>query len=62
MRTHVLILDDQKHRREILAEILDDAGYPALPVATVDEALQRFDECRPELLPGDVLIVPERLF
>lgn len=56
MRTRILVLDDQKYLREIIAEILDDAGYPAVPVATVDEALQRLDELRPELLVLDMLL------
>jgi CheY-like chemotaxis protein len=54
MRTRILVLDDQKHLREIIAEILDDAGYSGLPVATVDEALRRLDELRPELLVLDM--------
>jgi CheY-like chemotaxis protein len=54
MRTRVLVLDDQKYLREMIAEILDDAGYPALPVATADEALRRLDELHPELLVLDM--------
>jgi CheY-like chemotaxis protein len=54
MRTRILVLDDQKCLREIIAEILDDAGYPALPVATVDEALRKLDELHPELLVLDM--------
>jgi CheY-like chemotaxis protein len=29
MRTRILVLDDQKYLREMIAEILDNAGYPA---------------------------------
>jgi DNA-binding response OmpR family regulator len=54
MRTRVLVLDDQKYLREIIAAILDDAGYPAQPVGTVDEAFRSLDELHPELLVLDM--------
>jgi CheY-like chemotaxis protein len=54
MRTRILVLDDQQYLREIMAAILDDAGYPALAVATTEEALQRLDDLRPDLLVLDV--------
>lgn len=54
MRTRVLVLDDQQYLREIIAAIVEDAGYPALAVATPEEALRRLDELHPELLILDM--------
>ena len=54
MRTRVLVLDDQEYLREIMATILADAGYPAMPVASADEALRLLDELHPDLLVLDV--------
>lgn len=54
MRTRILVLDDQQYLREIMAAILEDAGYPTLAVATPEEALQRLDELHPDLLILDV--------
>jgi DNA-binding response OmpR family regulator len=54
MRTRVLVLDDQEYLREIIATILDDAGYPALGVSTTEEATQALDELHPELLVLDL--------
>jgi two-component system, OmpR family, response regulator VicR len=54
MRTRVLVLDDQEYLREIMAAVLNDAGYRARPVATVDEAWRRLEELRPEVLVLDL--------
>ena len=54
MMTRVLVLDDQEYLREIIAVILDDAGYPALPVANTIEAVQCLEELRPEMLVLDM--------
>jgi two-component system response regulator VicR len=54
MRTRVLVLDDQKYLRDIIAAILLDAGYPSVAVATPAEALQRLDELHPEMLVLDM--------
>src|ERR1051326_4195242 len=54
MRTRVLVLDDQEYLRDIIAAILDDAGFPSLAVGTTDEALRRLDELHPELLVLDM--------
>ena len=54
MRTRILVLDDQEYLREIMATILGDAGYPAVPVADTDEALRLLDELHPDLLVLDV--------
>jgi CheY-like chemotaxis protein len=54
MRTRVLVLDDQQYLREIIATIVEDAGYPALAVETPEEALRRLGELQPELLILDL--------
>ena len=54
MSIRVLVLDDQPYLRDIIAAIVQDAGYPALAVATADEALLRMDQLRPELLVLDM--------
>ena len=54
MRTRVLVLDDQQYLRDIIAAIVEDAGYPALAVGTPEEARQRLDELRPDLLILDL--------
>jgi len=54
MSTRVLVVDDQQYLRDIIAAILDDAGYPALAVGTSDEAMQRLEEIQPELLVLDM--------
>ena len=48
------MLDDQQYLRDIIAAILDDAGYPTVAVATPKEAEQRLEELRPELLILDL--------
>jgi two-component system, chemotaxis family, chemotaxis protein CheY len=54
MTPRVLILDDQEYLRDIMATILGEAGYPAVAVASADEALQALEELKPELLVLDV--------
>jgi CheY-like chemotaxis protein len=54
MGARVLVLDDQKYLREIIAAVLADAGYPALAVATADEARRCMNELHPEMLVLDV--------
>jgi DNA-binding response OmpR family regulator len=54
MRTRVLVVDDQQYLRDIIAAILEDAGYSALAVGTSDEAMRRLEEIRPELLVLDM--------
>ena len=54
MRPRVLVLDDQEYLREVMAVVLNDAGYPARPVATVEEAWRRLEELRPEMLVLDL--------
>jgi CheY-like chemotaxis protein len=54
MATRVLVLDDQQYLRDIIAAIVEDAGYPALAVGTPEEALRRMHELDPELLILDL--------
>ncbi len=54
MRTRVIVLDDQQYLREIIAAIVEEAGYPSLAVGTPEEALQLLDELRPDLLILDL--------
>jgi CheY-like chemotaxis protein len=54
MAIRVLVLDDQQYLRDIIVAIVQDAGYPALAVATADEALARMEQLRPELLVLDM--------
>ena len=54
MQPRVIVLDDQKYLRDIIAAILDDVGYPALAVATTDEALRCLDTYQAELLVLDM--------
>lgn len=54
MATRVLVLDDQQYLRDIIAAIVEDAGYPALAVASAEEAMLRLDQLRPELLVLDM--------
>lgn len=54
MGIRVLVLDDQQYLRDIIAAIVQEAGYPALAVATADEALLRMEQVRPELLVLDM--------
>ena len=54
MGVRVLVLDDQEYLRDIIAVILSDAGYPALPVADTTEATQRLEELQPDMLVLDM--------
>lgn len=54
MAIRVLVVDDQKYLREIIAAIVEEAGYPALAVETPEEALGRLDQIQPELLVLDM--------
>ena len=54
MRARVLVLDDQEYLRDVMAAILNDAGYVAQPVASTDEAWQRLEDMHPDLLVLDL--------
>jgi DNA-binding response OmpR family regulator len=54
MRTRVIVLDDQQYLRDIIAAIVEEAGYPALAVGTPEEALERLHALHPDLLILDL--------
>jgi len=53
MRPRVIVVDDQKYLRDIIAAILDDAGYPAVAVGTAQEALEHLDTFAADLIVLD---------
>jgi DNA-binding response OmpR family regulator len=54
MAIRVLVVDDQKYLRDIIAAIVEEAGYPAVALETPEEALGRLDQIQPELLVLDM--------
>jgi DNA-binding response OmpR family regulator len=54
MHPRVLILDDQEYLREVMAVVLNEAGYAARPVATVEEAWRQLEDFHPEVLVLDL--------
>jgi CheY-like chemotaxis protein len=56
MAARVLVLDDQEYLRDVMATILNDAGYVAEPVATTGEAWERLADFRPDLLVLDLAL------
>jgi DNA-binding response OmpR family regulator len=54
MAIRVLVVDDQKYLRDIIAAIVEEAGYPAVAIETPEEALGRLDQIQPELLVLDM--------
>ena len=54
MPSKVLIVDDDKTTRAGLAELLEAAGYDALPVGTFEEASRIMRTSPPDLLIADV--------
>ena len=51
---HIVIVDDEPLVREILREVLRDAGYRVTDLATAAEALQRVREDVPDLIVTDL--------
>jgi DNA-binding response OmpR family regulator len=58
MPSKVLIVDDDKTTRAGLAELLESAGYEALPVGTFEEAIRLLRTAPPDLLIADVRLGP----
>ena len=50
----VLVVDDEDDIRELLALLLDDLGYAAIPAANGNQALAVFREERPRLVLTDI--------
>lgn len=58
MPSNVLIVDDDKTTRQGLAELLEGAGYDAVPVGTFEEAMHVLRTSPPDLLIADVRLGP----
>jgi signal transduction histidine kinase/CheY-like chemotaxis protein len=50
----VLVVDDEKDAREVIVAILEQRGARTFEAASVEEALQRLDEERPDVLVSDI--------
>ncbi|NJC33490.1 two-component system nitrogen regulation response regulator NtrX [Sphingomonas jejuensis] len=61
MALEILIVDDERDIRELVAGVLEDEGYAARAAANSDEALAAIDERRPSLLLLDVWLQGSRL-
>ena len=54
MKQHILVLDDEDFIRELLDQMLTDAGYRVTPVATVFAALKSARQEQPDLVISDL--------
>ncbi|WOE74052.1 sigma-54-dependent transcriptional regulator [Alterisphingorhabdus coralli] len=61
MALDVLIVDDEKDIRELVAGVLEDEGYTCRTAGDSDSALQAIDERRPALLLLDVWLKGSKL-
>jgi len=61
MALDVLIVDDERDIRELVAGVLEDEGYTARVAADSDSALAAIDERRPSLVLLDVWLQGSRL-
>ena len=52
----VLIVDDDRDVRELLAELLNQEGYHAIMAATAEEALTRLETVIPDLIVSDLMM------
>jgi two-component system, chemotaxis family, chemotaxis protein CheY len=52
----VLIVEDEQPIREVIAEVLQDHGFRALPAANGAEALEMLDTVRPDVVVLDLLM------
>ena len=50
----VLVVDDEKDAREVIVAILEQRGARTFEAASVEEALARLDEERPDVLVSDI--------
>ena len=58
MPERILIIEDDRELRELLVEVLGDAGYDPLPFASAGAALQALDDTGPGDLVLTDLIMP----
>jgi DNA-binding response OmpR family regulator len=54
MDATILVVDDEPSMREFAGRVLADAGYNVIAAATLQEAKERIDADRPDLLLVDV--------
>lgn len=54
MSVDILIVDDEKNIRDILASVMDDEGYNARVASNSDEALSEFNKINPSVVILDV--------
>lgn len=50
----VLVVDDEKDARDVIAEVLGDAGARVQTASSVDEALGSVDASRPDAIVSDI--------
>ena len=54
MASNSLIVDDDKSVREILKDVLDEAGYSTVLAASAEKALETWENYRPDVVVSDV--------
>ena len=52
----ILIIEDEKPIQNIIRAFLEDAGYRAVSADDGAEGIDRFRECRPDLVLLDILL------
>ena len=55
-RRHVLVVEDDASIREMLADLLSDAGYGVIEASSGAEALRRLQEQQPDLIVLDLML------
>ena len=54
MASNILIVDDDTSVREILKDVLDEAGYSTELAASAEEALETLENYKPDVVVSDV--------
>jgi signal transduction histidine kinase len=52
--TRILVVEDEPDARELLCTLLEGEGVLVASAASAEEAMQRFDETRPDILLSDI--------
>ncbi len=55
-RPVILYVDDDPDYREAVRVMLEDGGYGVIEADSAEEGLQRFEECRPDLILVDLMM------
>jgi diguanylate cyclase (GGDEF)-like protein/PAS domain S-box-containing protein len=55
-RPLILILDDELAARLLMRATLEEGGFDVIEAASVAEALERFEQCQPDLVMLDVIL------